>query len=126
MPNISLIKVDQAMKFCQFIEYKKQIFLFKNHAENEPGKLVPDFSLLFKKKLYKLKASGLLINLIIFRQPSTWTYNKRNLAYNKTLDYWSRDMLDFDFLEKDLVIVFLPHFEYDFSRKIFLMLFDIK
>ena len=38
-----------------------------------------------------------------------------NFAYNKnklheTLDYWSRDMLSFDFLEKDLGIVSVPHF----------------
>ena len=28
-------------------------------------------------------------------------------------------MLNFDFLEKDLGIVFLPHFVYDFSREMF-------
>ena len=44
-----------------------------------------------------------------------------NLAYNKnkpykTLDYWSRDMLNFDFLEKGL---------YDFLRKMFVMLYSI-
>ena len=31
-------------------------------------------------------------------------------------------MLNFDFLEKGLEIVFLTHFVYDFSRKMFLML----
>ena len=34
-------------------------------------------------------------------------------------------MQNFDFLEKDLGIVFPPHFEYDFSRKMFLMFFSI-
>ena len=34
-------------------------------------------------------------------------------------------MLNFDFLEKGLGIVSLPHFVYDFSRKIFLMLYSI-
>ena len=53
-----------------------------------------------------------------------------NLAYNKntlykTLDYWSTDMLNFDFLEKDLGIVSSPHFVYDFSRKMLLMLYSI-
>ena len=43
----------------------------------------------------------------------------------KTLDYWSREMLQADFLEKDLTIVFLPHFLYDFSRKMFLMTYCI-
>ena len=47
-----------------------------------------------------------------------------NLAYNKnklyrTLDYWSRDLLDFDFLEKVLGIFSPPHFVYGFSRKMF-------
>ena len=43
----------------------------------------------------------------------------------KTLDYWSRDMLNFDFLQKGLGLVSPPHFRYDFSRKIFLMLYSI-
>ena len=43
----------------------------------------------------------------------------------KTLEYWSRDMLNFDFLEKGLGIVFLTHFVYDFSRKMFLVLCSI-
>ena len=30
----------------------KEIFLFKNHAENEVGKLVPDRFLISKKALY--------------------------------------------------------------------------
>ena len=34
------------------------MFFFRNQAENKAGKLVPDF-LLFKKALYKVKASGL-------------------------------------------------------------------
>ena len=53
-----------------------------------------------------------------------------NLVYNKnkpykTLDYWSRYMLNFGFSEKGLEIVSPPHFVYDFSRKIFLMLYSI-
>ena len=49
------------------------------------------------------------------------TYNKNRLY--KTID--SRDMLNFDFLEKALGIVSSPHFVYDFSRKIFLILYSI-
>ena len=37
----------------------------------------------------------------------------RNKLY-KTLDYWSRDMLNFDFLERDLGIVSPPRFVYYF------------
>ena len=53
-----------------------------------------------------------------------------NLAYNenklyKTLDYWSRDLLNSDFSEKGLGIVFTQRFVYDFSRKMFLILYSI-
>ena len=34
-------------------------------------------------------------------------------------------MLNFDFLEKGLGIVSLPHFKYDFSRKVFHILYSI-
>ena len=40
----------------------------------------------------------------------------------KTLDYWSRDMLNFNFLEKDLGIVSVINFAFDVSRKMFVML----
>ena len=40
------------MKFGHLIEHPKRIFLFKNYAENEAGKLVPDHFLLFKKALF--------------------------------------------------------------------------
>ena len=90
------------MKFGQFIEYNKR-FVFKNHAESEAGRLVPALFLFF-----------IALNL---------AYNKNKL--NKTLDYCSRDMLLFNFIEKGLGIVFPPHFEYDFSRKMFLMFYFI-
>ena len=44
----------------------------------------------------------------------------------KTLDYWSRNMLNFDTLEKCLGILSPPYFVYDFSRKMFLMLYSTK
>ena len=40
------------MKFGQLVEYNKEIFFFKNHAENRTGKLIPDRFLFFKKALY--------------------------------------------------------------------------
>ena len=49
LTNISKRKENLAMKFGQLIEYKRNIF-FKNHTENEAGRLVPDLS--FSKKLY--------------------------------------------------------------------------
>ena len=39
------------MKFGQSIEHNKRKFFFRNHAQNEAKKLVPDFFLFFKKVL---------------------------------------------------------------------------
>ena len=47
LPNISRSKDNHRMKFDQAIEYNKKIFFFKNHAENETGRLVPDLFLFF-------------------------------------------------------------------------------
>ena len=52
------------MKVGQLIEYP--IFFFKNYAENEAGKLVPDRFLFFKKTLYQVKARGLQLDFTIF------------------------------------------------------------
>ena len=38
-------------------------FFFKNHAENETERLVPDLFLFLKKALYEVKASGLQLRL---------------------------------------------------------------
>ena len=38
---------------------KRDIFFFKNHVENETGRLVPDLFLFFKKALNEVKANGL-------------------------------------------------------------------
>ena len=37
----------------------------------------------------------------------------------KTLDYWSRDILNFGFLEKSLGMSYPPHFVYDFQERCF-------
>ena len=47
----------------------------------------------------------------------------KNKLY-KTLNYWSRDMLNFCFLEKGLGITSPPHFVYDLSTKMFPMLYS--
>ena len=59
LPNISGRKDSQIMKFGQVKEHSnREIFLLKNHSENESGKLVPDHFLFFKK-VFGVKASGL-------------------------------------------------------------------
>ena len=50
-------------------------------------------------------------------------YNRNKLF--KNLCYWSRDMLNFDFLDKGVGIVSPAHFVYDFSTKLFLVLYSI-
>ena len=55
------------MKFGQVIEWTIEIFFFKNHAENEAGRLVPYLILFFKKAFYEMKASGLELSFNIFR-----------------------------------------------------------
>ena len=67
------------LHFCWCINYqvclstkilyigKYKIFFFKNHAENEPGRLVPDLSLFFKKALFEVNAIGLQLSFNQFR-----------------------------------------------------------
>ena len=45
----------------------REIFFFNSHAENDTGRLVPDFFLFFKKALCKVKASGQQLGFTIFR-----------------------------------------------------------
>ena len=59
---------------------------------------------------------------IYFNSPQLKIKKKKNY---KISDYWSRDMLNFNFPEKDLGLVSPPHFVYDFSRKMFFMLYSI-
>ena len=49
---------------------------------------------------------------------------KRNKLF-KSSHYWSKDMLNFDILNKGLGIVSPPHFVYGFSTKMFLKLYSI-
>ena len=66
LPNISHSKGNQAMKFGQLILYNKKNIFFKNHAENEAGRLVPDLLLLFNEVLYEIKVSILKLSFNIF------------------------------------------------------------
>ena len=47
LPNIARNKNSWAMEFTQLIEYNQRNILFKNHAPNEAGRLVPDHFLFF-------------------------------------------------------------------------------
>ena len=50
-------------------------------------------------------------------------YNKNKLY--KTFDYSSADKLIFNFSENGLGLISLPHFVYNFSRLMFLMLYSV-
>ena len=65
LPNISQSKGNQTMKFGQQ-DITRQIFFFKNYAENETGKLGPDLFLFFERAYFEVKASGLQLNFGIF------------------------------------------------------------
>ena len=125
MLNILQISRNQAMKFGQLIEYPKgNIFLSK----------------LCRKWGREASSSPLFVFLNCFisgksKWSAAWFYYiliALKLAYNrnklfKTLHYWSRDMFNFDILDKGLGIVSPAHFVYDFSKKkkMFFMLYCI-
>ena len=109
LTNISRSKGNQTVKLGQLIEYnKRNIFL---------------------QKLCK-KWGREISPLFVFKKSFQYVSIALKLAYNKikrykTLDYRSRDKLNFNFSEKGLGLVSLSHFVYNFSRKMFLMLHSI-
>ena len=54
------------MKLVSYETITREIFFFKNYAENEVGRVVPDLRLSFKYVSYEVKASGLQLNFNIF------------------------------------------------------------
>ena len=74
------------------------MFFFKSHAENKAGKLVPDLFWFFQKSFIqgKRKQSPAWFHYILIA--FKWAYNKNKLY--KTLDYSSREIINFDFLRK--------------------------
>ena len=122
LANISRSKRNQTMELGQLVEYnKRNIFLQKlwrkwsREFSSRPF-LIFWKSLLAKSKWFATYFQNISIALNL-------AYNKNKLY--KTLDYWSRDMLNFNFSEKGLGLVSPPHLVYDFSRKMFLMLHSI-
>ena len=60
----------KAIRIWNLVSYSnkaREMFPFKTHAQNEPGRLVPDLFLFFKKALYEVKAGGLHLSFNIFR-----------------------------------------------------------
>ena len=61
------------------------MFFFKNHAENEAGKIVSDLFLIYKKALYEVKVINRTSVSISFDSPEL-DISKTKL-YKKTLNY---------------------------------------
>ena len=94
----------------------REIFFFENYAKNEAWKLVPDYFLFFKKALYQLKASGLLLDFIIFRQHSNQHAIETNCLKLYTIDPEICSILIFQirvweqFLQLILCMIFQPKY----------------
>ena len=121
--QFSRSKINQTMKLGQLIKYnKRNIFLQKSCRKwGRETSSRPLFvfwkSFIWGKSKWsaaKFESVSIVLNLA----------KNKNKIY-KTLEYWFRDILNFDVLEKGLGIVSPRHFLYDFSRKMFLMLFSI-
>ena len=113
------------MKFGQLTEYNK-INIFLQDSCRKWGRETssrPFF--VFKKAIYEVKASALQLAFTSSALQFQYISIALNLANNKnkmykTPDYWSKDMLNFDFSKKGLGLVSPPHFVHDFfSRKVF-------
>ena len=111
------------MKLGQLTEYnKRNIFLWK--LWRKWGRVTssrPFF--IFKKSLTWGRSKCSETSFQYISIGCNLAYNK-NKAY-KTLDYWSRAMLNFSFSEKGLRLISQPYFVYNFSWKMFLMLHSI-
>ena len=110
-------KGNQTMKFGQVIEYNKRNISLQKPCRKRGRDTSSRRLFVFLKKAFiwgksKWSAASFQHILIVLNL----TYNKSQLY--KTFDYWSRDILNFDFLQKGLGIVSAPHFEYVYSRNI--------
>ena len=103
------------MKVGQLIEYpQKNIFLLKLCRKwGRETSFRPPFVFLKSFVLEKCKLSAGWFHYISIAL---------KVAYNR--NNWSRDMLNFDFLDKSLGVNSPAHFVYDFSTKMFLMLYS--
>ena len=54
------------MEFGRLLKQPEKIFLCKNHAENEVGRLVQYIFLFFKKALYKVNARSQYLSFNTF------------------------------------------------------------
>ena len=115
--NISRIKDKQ------LIEYNKRNKFLQKSCWKCCRETRSRSLLFFEKTFYEEKPSHLLAEFQYILIALKLAYNKNKLY--KTLFYCSRDMFSFSLLNKSLGIVSPRHFVYDFSRKMFPMLYTI-
>ena len=111
------------MKFGQLIEHPKKNIFLKKLCRKWVKETSSRPLFVFKRSfiLGKSKSSAAWFHYISIALKLAC--NKNNLF--KTLHNWSKDMLNFDFLDQDLGIDLAPHFVYDFSTRMSLMLHSI-
>ena len=76
------VKATTKSNLVSYQNKAKEIFFFKNHTENETGRLVSELFLFSKNASYEVKSSGLQLNPNI---ALNLTYNKNKLY--KTISY---------------------------------------
>ena len=109
LTNISRSKGNQVMKLGQWIKYNKRKIFLQKLCRKWGRETSPRPLFIFKKSFiwgkrkwsaaYWFQYVSIALNL---------AFNENKLY--KTLDYWSRDMLNFNFSEKGLGLVSPSHF----------------
>ena len=109
------------MKFGQLIESNKRNNFLRKLCRKWGSETTSRPLFKKKKTFYEVNTSDCSLVSIYFDSPQLGIqYNK----LYKTLGYWSRDVLNFSFLEKGLEVVSRPYFVYEFSTKMFLMFYS--
>ena len=113
------------MKCGQLIEYPKRNIFLKKLFKKWGRETSSSPLFVFLKSLYcilsKSKWSAARFHYILITFKLAYSRNK----LFKTLHSWFRDMLNFDILYECVWTVSPAHFVYDFSTKMFLMLYSI-
>ena len=112
------------MKLGQLIEYKKRNMFIQQLCKKCGRETSSRALFIFLKCLILGKSKGSAAQFQYISTALNLGYSNNNKLY-KTLDYRFRDILYFSFPEKGLGIVSPVNFMYDFSRKMFLMLYTI-
>ena len=123
LPNISRSKSNQTIKLGQLIEYSRRNIFLQKLCRKWGWETSSRPLLIFKKCLIRGKSKWSAASFQYISIALNLGYNKNKLY--KTLDYWSRDMCNFNFPEKGLGLVSPPHFVYKISREMFLTLYSI-